>query len=383
MRVWIPNMYESRYGLLAVMAAELTEALVGAGHTVNDDSPFRRGEPGVMFFFNFIDDIDKLPPIVLQEGGGIALLQLYVDHPYGIRGDFLDRLCRLSHYRLVMPCVDGWHLLRNRWPSLSHVHSLHAVGRHTLCDEHEAGAGGLASREFDVVVAGSIHGLAELAGLEDQVPEQLRGVVEDVVSLMDEAPWTPFEQALDIAMGSRNFVAGAGAEWAMHSAVWRVASAKLNRARRIRLVEELTGTNAVVFGGESWTEVCSRVGVAYGGQVAYGDLPAALRRGRVCVGWGPTQFAHSVSERGLLAMGAGCATIADDRALARPWRDAGAASLFRAGERGALRAEVDRLLADPDECARLSETGRAFVAGHHLWEHRVDELLKIGLTALA
>ncbi|MEO1718022.1 MAG: glycosyltransferase, partial [Planctomycetota bacterium] len=277
---------------------------------------------------------------------------------------------------------DGLHLLRLRWPRLVHGHVPHGIGRRSLVAADAVNAEALASREFDVVVGGSIHSEDELRGMKSQLPAQTHGWVDEIVMLMLAEPMLPFEQAVDLVAGSRGVVTG---NWSTLAGLWRTAMAHLNRLQRIQMVEELQGLDVAVFGGEAWREVC-RGTIRWQGDAAYTDISKAFARGRVCLAWGPTQFEHTFSERLLLSMAAGCASVADDRyMIGQHFAFEGAnqsVEVFDARHPGALRASVEALLADRDRLAAIAQHGRHAVEAGHLWEHRIDKIAALAAESL-
>ena len=94
----------------------------------------------------------------------------------------------------------------------------------------------------------------------------------------------------------------------------------------------------------------------------------------MAIAWGPTQFAHSYSERLMLAMAAGCAPISDDRLLVR--RDfPNNCALYNAADPATARAAADHLLANPEAALALGMAARDHAERVCLWEHRVDAIL--------
>ncbi|MEM8757762.1 MAG: glycosyltransferase, partial [Planctomycetota bacterium] len=268
-------------------------------------------------------------------------------------------------------------------PGLSHGHVPHGIPRGSLIERDRLSEAAYAGREFDVVVAGSIHSREELAVLRRAVPTQAQPWIDEIVALMAAEPWMPFEQAMDLVMGSRGVITGA---WGTMSAVWRVVTAELNREQRTRMVSGLQGLDVAVFGGSAWGEQCAG-SIRYAGQCAYSELPRALARGRACLAWGPTQFEHTFSERLLLSMAAGCASVADDRyMIGRHFGFDGADAsvrVFDARQPGACRAAFEAVLSDPAAMVALARQGRAAVEAGHLWSHRVDSIASLGLGAIA
>lgn len=384
--VFVSLGYESRFALLGAMAREMAEALARKGCEVNPAGGLEAlgGRAGMALWLNFLGDVKELSPKVTASGSRVALVQFFVDHPLALWTEQMDALARLPNFRMVLPCVDGLHLLRMRWPTLKHAHCLHGVSPAALApaDELEAShlGRGESSRDVDVVVTGSIHTEEEIEALKGRLPARVHRSCDEAAEMMERRAWTPFEQALDVAAGSDGLMTG---EWGLLQACQRYVVAAVNRRRRIAVVRALRGLRVEVYGGGAWEGVCSEMGAAWRGEVAYGELPAALRRARVCVALGPTQFTHTFSERLLLSLAAGCATVADDRELARRhFGGSGCVEMFDAAEVGAMRGAIEGLLADRARCAAMGAAGREAVARGHLWEHRMEMLARVGSDAV-
>ncbi|MEO0629705.1 MAG: glycosyltransferase [Planctomycetota bacterium] len=381
--VWILRRYESRYSLLGAMAEELAEGFSAHGDRFEVVDGLPDGSRGGLFvFFNMPAAIEAIPAAVRRPGSRVACVQVLVDHPLALAAGVMDATSLLPNFRLVLPSIDGLHLLRMRWPRLVHGHVPHGIGRASLVDANAVTAEGLASREFDVVVAGSIHTEDELRALKWQLPQQAHGWVDEIVMLMLAEPMLPFEQAVDLVAGSRGVVTG---NWSTLAGLWRVTSAHLNRLQRIQMVEELQGLDVAVFGGEAWREICGG-SLQWQGPAAYSDVSNAFARGRVCLAWGPTQFEHTFSERLLLSMAAGCASVADDRymigqhfAFEGPEQSV---RVFDARHPGALRDSVVSLLDDPERTVSIAQHGRRAVEAGHLWEHRVEKIAALAAESL-
>lgn len=401
--------YASRYALLGSMAREIADAFAARGCAVNPPTTpgAAANTPGMIVWLNFLVSADTLRPELTRPGSRAALVQFFVDHPFALWPDQMDALAAIPNFRLVLPCVDGAHLLRLRWPRLRHTHCLHGVSPRALCDaaaiEQSHRAAGDDARPHDLIVTGSIHTEAELDALRRAVPARVHRACDDVVKWLLAQPHTPFEHALDVALASDGLITG---EWTLCAAAWRYVVAAVNRRRRIALVRAMQGVNTILYGGDAWKEFCTGT-IRHMGETTYEELPRALAGARVCLALGPTQFTHTFSERLLLGMGAGCACVADDRLLVRkhfahsidgrafaptsraadiagaPSTTAPAAALFDASHPAAARAEVDRLLQDHDARTAMAAAARAEVERAHLWTHRLDTLAAVGSDALA
>jgi hypothetical protein len=240
---------------------------------------------------------------------------------------------------------------------------------------------------LDAVVMGSIHSEEEIASLRARVPGPVRTAADEAVELLAGEPWMPFEQALDLTLGSGNIPPG---QWGLAALIWRYVSASVNRIRRIGVVRGLRGLPVSVYGGEAWQPECAGT-IEYRGGVGYAEVGAIMRRAKVVVAWGPTQFVHSFSERILLALASGAATVADDRLLVRRHfgvrvageRSAGPVTVARGNDGGAIRASVEELLGNPELRAAAGTLGRDAVARAHLWDNRIELIASVGAAAIA
>lgn len=382
--VWIFRRYESRYSLLGAMADELAQAFAAQTDRFEVVEGLPDGSRGGIFiFFNMPAAIEAIPAAVRRPGSRIACVQMMVDHPLALAANVMDATSLLPNFRLILPSIDGLHLLRLRWPKLIHGHTPHGIGRHALIDPARITPDALAAREADVVVAGSIHTEDELRALKWQLPQQAHGWVDEIVMLMLAEPMLPFEQAVDLVAGSRSVVTG---NWATLAGLWRVTSAHLNRLQRIQMVEELQGLDVAVYGSDAWQQVCDGT-IRWRGNAAYSDIARVFTTGRVCLAWGPTQFEHTFSERLLLSMAAGCASVADDRyMIGRHFAFEGtnqSVQVFDARYPGALRESTESLLADTDRMVSIARQGRTAVEAGHLWEHRIDKIASIAAESLS
>jgi hypothetical protein len=377
--VHIPTQFVSRYSLLGAFAEELARAFAAAGAIVN--AP--RHPPGVRGLFILLNTPERTENIrswiaaTVGDMQNAAILHLHVDHPLALHAPHVDEFSRWPTYRLLMPCRDDTHLLGLRWPKLRHLHCMHGVPLEALCplepveSEHRA-APGQGARPVAIALAGSIHAPAELDDMRSRLPEPIQGAADHVATLLASSPSMSFTQAFDLGLPANlhatNF-------WGLMEAVWKYATAKANTLRRVAIVKAMQGLPALVAGPAAWEPHCTG-SIRYAGEIPYANVAGWLRQARVCVAWGPTQFAHTFSERLLVAMAAGCAAVTDDRLLARREFDPAGGKpmcLFAdAANPDAVRAAVERLLASPDEAATLARRGRKRVEAAHLWFHRID-----------
>lgn len=389
--IFVQFRHQSRYDLLDAMAMEIAEAFAAAGYPVNPPPEGVRG-PGVglVLWMNFLGSAADVPRLrAIAADRRLGLLQFFVDHPLALWAEQIDHLSRIEAYRMALPCADSAHLLRLRWPTLRYVQCLHGVSPRALAGAEAIERGHQGASEDDpawrpdgVIVLGSIHTEAEIADIREAVPARFRKGADETAEALLRHPWTTFEQALDITMGCEGVMTG---EWSFASLVWRYVTARVNRARRSALVSAMQGLPVVVHGPDSWKEFCVGT-IVHRGPLPYASTPGALARAKVCLAWGPTQFTHSFSERLLLSMAAGCATVADDRLLVRRHfageGRAEMATLVSAAEPAAARAAAEALLADGSRRAAMGVAARAEIARAHLWVHRLDRLEAIATDAI-
>lgn len=376
--IFIPGQYESRYALLQAFCHEFADAAREAGLTVN---PLRGGEteaaPAIFVVFNFAEHADHILRWIGDRSGPTALVQWLVDHPFNIDKGLMAEFTKHSGFRFVHVTDDDAHLLQLRWPNLRHGRVWHGVARSALCSAQEvASSHSDGSRDVDVFFAGSIADDAELARLLAQIPQPLHPWCDDVVRLRLEYPWLSFGQAFDVIMPSPMTCPD---HWGLLAVVFRYTTAKLNRERRLRLMQGLAGLRVAVAGSPVWKDLLP-AGCEYVGEVAYGDVPKWMRRSKVCVALNPTQFVHGFSERLLLSLAGGCATVTDDRLWVREhFTNPGvrAAVGFVANAPQHMRDCVATLLADTKARTEIAIRGRALVEEKHLWVHRVQTLLRV------
>ncbi len=390
--IHIVTRYASSYNLLSAMAAELVEAASSAGFSLGGDTP-----PETVLWMNHLSDLaavmnaarPALPRAAGQPAGPApALVQFFVDHPLALQVDQMDRLAQAPTFRLVLPCLDGAHLLRMRWPRLRHAHCLHAISPAALCDAGDiepthTGPPGSTTRDIDVVVTGSIHSHDQILRLYSTLPPWLQPSVRAMVDHLFAQPAATFENAAELVLGPCGVDAG---DWRVLAASWRVCIADLNRRRRLAMLRALSGLSVAVYGSDAWREECTGT-LSYRGAVEYAELPALLRRAKACLAWGPTQFTTCFSERLLLALAAGCAVVTEDRAMTRRHFAAPGAEpslrLFDPSRPGLAAEELSALLADPARRVELAQRGRREVERTHLWSHRLKTLIAATVEPLS
>jgi hypothetical protein len=379
LHVYIPTQFVSRYSLLGVFARELAEAFASAGAVVNA-AVHPADQRGVFVLFNTPERTENIKAWVQSTVGDLrdaAVLHYHVDHPLALHAPHMDEFVTWPTYRLLMPCRDDGHLLRLRWPTLKHLNCGHGIAPASLCsdaslEEEHAQEQGEGPRRIPLVLAGTIHGRAELAQMRGALPEGLREIADAAAGLMAVSPQMPFSQAFDLSLPGGVF---ANDHWKLMEAVWRYATAHANATRRVMMARAMQGVPALVVGPAAWEEHCVGT-LRYGGELPYENLPALLRQARVTLAWGPTQFAHTYSERLLLSMGAGCATVTDDRLTTRVQfvqdERQPACLIADVSEPERVREAVDALLESPDLAAAVACRGRAVVEAGHLWGHRLN-----------
>lgn len=375
--VFIPDRYESRYALLGAMSKEIADAMREAGAEINPSRPIPASEPTLHLFFNMPAKIDELIAWVKPERPRAVLIQYFVDHPFALNVEFLDRMATLKNFRLAMPCIDDRAMFTLRWPSLKTVTCPHAVPSSALCDSIDSH-----NRKREILVAGTIATDEELRSFQRLVPDVLHKPCDEAAALIAHHPSLSFVQAFELTVPAGLL---ANDYWLLMQICSRYVVAKANRIRRIETVRALQGLPVAVHGPEVWKELCTGT-VEYRGELPYDRLATAMRSSRVMFAWNPTQFTHTFSERVLLSMASGCATLTDDRPLVRSQfasdPQSPCAALYRAGDEAHLRAQAERLLSDDAHANAVAAAGRAGVERSHLWKHRVDLLGRIVLDVL-
>lgn len=374
--VFIPDRYESRYSLLGAMSREIAGAMRGAGAEINPSRPVRDGEPTLHVFFNLPQSYEQFVKWVQPQRRGAVVIQFFVDHPLAISAEFLDKASELRNFRLALPCVDDRAVLALKWPGLRCVTCAHGVPAEALCDAASIGT----ARRNEIVVAGTIATEEELAKLRERVPDALRAACDDAAALMASTPSISFLQAFDLCIPPGLH---ASDHWVMLQMCSRYAVARANRTRRLATLGALRGLPVAVHGGDAWREHCTGT-IEYRGEIAYDRLPEVLRGSSVALAWNPTQFTHSFSERILLSMAAGCATLTEDRPLVRREFCTGEPSVecFDAASGESVRSAAEGLLKDGGRALALAKAGRASVERSHLWKHRVDLLGQVVVQVL-
>jgi hypothetical protein len=367
--IHLQTRYQSAYSLLGAMAQQLAAVLRDAGHDVREPDPADPPTHGTFVFFNAPRSIDAFPPALLEPGTDLRGVQIFVDHPFALPAGVLDQWHQrngLENLRLCLPCADDAHLIARRFPGLSHEWTRHAIPSHALRDPHDLNEQLWRDRPHDVVLAGSIHTEAEINTQLSKLPAPQQALVREIAALILRDPGLGYVQAADLIDPSPR-------SWELDQQQWRVTNMIVNRVRRTSVVKALQGLRAVVYGSDAWKPHCTGT-IKHGGNAAYADIPRALADARVAVAWGPTQFAHSYSERIMLAMAAGCAPISDDRHLVR--RDfPDSCAIYNAASPKTARAACEHLLANPTQALELAARARAQAERDCLWEHRVEQLI--------
>ena len=101
------------------MSHELGEVLQEAGHTVNPADPLGH-RPATFLWFNFLAEDAGLWQKLVAMRKWIGFLQYFVDHPLALAVEQVNRIAARPNYLLALPCLDGAHLLRQRWPNMTH-----------------------------------------------------------------------------------------------------------------------------------------------------------------------------------------------------------------------------------------------------------------------
>lgn len=377
-RVYIVTESESRYSLLGAFGMQFGSGMARCGLDVNPDAggPESWGKPGraAYVFFNHLSSIEETHGWAggLERCNERGIVQWCVDHPLTLEGEWLDRMSRDPGFRLLTVTSDDAHLLSLRFPNLKHATVWHGVDESALCDAETIEQSQTNGRDIDVIIAGSIPTVPEIERLKTRIPVALHRACEDVVAIRVEHPGVSFGQAMDIAMPSG---VRASDHWTMMRVVFAYVTAAVGRTRRVAAAQAMQGLNTVLVGTDAWKEIATGT-LRYGGRVEYGDLPGWLKRSKVCLAVSPPQFVAGFSERVLLSMAAGCATVAEERiSIGRTFGEAGAVQMYAPDRAELARVMVGKLLNDAGTRARMGAAGRNTIASGHLWGHRVAEVM--------
>jgi len=388
----IPTQYQSRYSLLTEFCSEVASEARVLGLEVNPAPGSAAAAAGLHVFvlFNSIKSAEHMAAWIRPFGEAAALLHWLVDHPLMLDTPTVDAFASKQRgYQLLTVCPDDTHWLRFRWPGMVHFTMPHGVRPSALADEttleasHAATEAARGGRDIGILLSGWIHTRRELEDLRSQVPESLRAPCDALVRLRLDHPELSFGQAFEIAMppGVR-----ASNHWLWLSSIMRYTVAVVNRERRLRLVAALRGLPVTLLGGEAWREVESDT-TRYAGSCDYGDLPGWFKRARVGLALNPTQFVTSWSERLLLSLAGGAATLTDRRVLVE--RDFGASKapmleMFSVQHPEEMRAKAEGLLASPELRAQMAHQALPEIASKHLWRHRLSTILnRVGVETRA
>jgi len=399
---YIPTKYHSRFGLIGRFCTELIEAMQLAGVKVNQDLP--DGHDAAVFFFNSfgLSALSEQRERLAGPGRTTPIVQWIIDHPLAFDAAALDGWFELPAYRLATVCDDDLQLLRLRWPKLRAARVYHGVWPGALANPaslpatHAGQAFPAASttphttdistappRDIDVLVAGSIATDAELIKLTHALPASLHTVAHEIAHLRAEQPHITIAQAMDLCLPVGIY---APDHWELLGRLQLLSVAILNIRRRVQLITALQGLHVTVLGGENWAPHCTGT-VTYAGQADFADMHRWIKRAKVCVALNPPQFATGFSERLLLSMAGGAATVTDDRPAVRAefctpapagTRFSGTNSpflrLFHAARPQEARALCEQLLADHPARVAMADAAVRAVAAGHLWAHRLPQL---------
>ena len=378
-RVYIVTESESRYSLLGAMGKQFGLAMArwgGGTLEVNPDaggpaSWSKDGRPAYVFF-NHLSSVEETYGWTGGPERDRAVVQWCVDHPLTIDPAWLDRMSEDPGYRLLTVTSDDAHLLAMRFPKIKHATVWHGVDESAVCDGASIAESHERGRDVDVLLAGSIASAEELARYRAQVPGVLHKVCDEIVALRVQYPGMPFGQAMDVAMPSG---VRANDHWLLMKTIFAYTTAAVGRARRVAAAQAMQGLNVTLLGTEAWEEFATGT-LNYGGQVGYAELPGWLMRSKVCLAVSPPQFVMGFSERVLLSMAAGCATVAEERVeIARQFGGSGAVQMYVPDRPELARVLVGKLLRDASARVAMGAVGRELVARGHMWGHRVSTVL--------
>jgi hypothetical protein len=379
----IPVQCLSRYDLLTTFCAEVADEARALGMEINPPTgtPQAAG-PHVFIIFNSVRSTDQITSWTKGYTDTPTILNWLVDHPLMLTTQVVDTLATAHRgYRLITVCPDDTHWLQFRWPGLAHLTIPHGVTPQALADpeslesSHASSDPANGGRDLGILLSGWIHSGRDLDELREQVPEGLRAPCDRLVELRLRHPELTFGQAFELSMPAS---VRSSNHWLWMSGVMRYTVAVVNRERRLKLVAALRGLPVTLLGGEAWREAESAT-TRYAGQCEYGNLSAWFKRARVVLALNPTQFVSGWSERLLLSLAGGAATLTDRRVLVE--RDFGRPAsgamlqMFDIANPEGLREHAQRLLNDPETRTSLAHNGVGEVSQRHLWRHRLRDLL--------
>jgi hypothetical protein len=386
--LWLPpDNYTTQYDLINAFINDVAKASQSVGLPVNlaPTEGVRDDEvrPAALYF-NWSDYPEKARQAAEGRCSAPAVLQWLIDHPLVFSAGAWQSREAMKGYRLLTVSDDDAQLIALRFPGIRQARCWHGVDPSALCDakgiEASYAAGG--ARDIDVLVTGTVLSPQQLDERRNGVPAQLHRVCEEIVALRLAHPWMAFTQAWDLCspVGLHSPV-----HWDLLRVVFLYTTAAVNTARRMALVRALDGLKVTVIGRGPWGSAGAK-NLTLLPEVKYGELPSWFARARVSLAVNPTQFVHGFSERLLLSLAGGAASVTDDRVWVRREFGARAAGgacveVFAAEKPQECRAAVEGLLADRTRCAAMGETGRTAVAERHLWRHRIQTLALVAASA--
>lgn len=398
--LYVPDDAKSRYALIGEFYRQIGTSAVDAGMEWNPApvGGLRAVRPSIFLFINAARD-----PQVISEWIGstahmhatpIALVQWLIDHPFNLDRRLVDAFCTNSRYCLVTVADDDAMLLRMRWPTLQHFRVSQGVPRDMLVDPARIEPSHMSadSRDIDVLLTGTIASDAEIEQLRSILPASvvLEKACDEIVQLRVKHPSLGFLHAVETCVPSPFICPD---HWGLLAAMFRLTTALANRERRIAMLRSLarTGLSVTVLGTASWRGVVEdlrrespKARIRLVQDVDYAHLPPWIARAKVYIGVNPTQFVHAYSERLLLGLASGAATVTDDRiGVRREFQNEyrsretdGKPCLvtFDPARPDDLASRVVDLLANPSQRVELALNGRTLVEKRHLWSHRLLEL---------
>lgn len=382
--------YTTQYDLINSFITDVGRAAQSVGLPVNvAPQAGASGRDEVLrpaaLFFNYSPDFpEKARAEAAGKCAAPAVLHWLIDHPLTVSGEVWRSVEKLPGYRLLTVSDDDSQLIALRFPGIRQARCWHGVDPSALCDaggiEASYAAGG--GRDIDVLITGTVLSPEQLTEKRNGVPGQLRRTCEEIIALRLAHPWMAFTQAWDLCapVGLHS-----PTHWELLCAVFLYTTASVNTARRMALVKGLDGLNVTVIGRGPWATAGTK-GLTVVPEVKYGELPAWFSRARVSLAVNPTQFVHGFSERLLLSLAGGAASVTDDRLWVRREFGAEAAGgkcveTFAVERPEVCRAVVEGVLRDRSRCAEMGVAGRAAVAERHLWRHRLQTLALVATNA--
>jgi hypothetical protein len=337
------------------------------------------GPPGFVFSFGLFGEYRSADGRSIGEIAGAPHVIQYLDYPlsHGLRLDRTPRSSAIlvvdeSHAEAIEAVYGAGHF--------AHVgFSPHGAVGEAAPGEADADAFA-AARPIPILFAGTFYGPGEpvWAGFS---PE-LRRVFDDAYEIAMASDWTPALDAL------RQALAAHGADpSAPHLREVRKGATfiheQVRRRRREQLFEAAAeaGVQLFVVGAGFETELERFPNLIHGGAGDIGQVAELMRRSRVVLNIN-ANFGAGSHERPLSAMLAGAVAATDQsRFYAARFHEGEEILTWRWSAPGEGLSTIAKVAADPEAAFPIAAAGRARAEAEHLWDHRLDAILRAAEAA--